>query len=162
MQTCFVCLEACNTRVCSTCKCYAHSKCWGKYVQSRAKSHTVVTADKVILFTPWSAECPQCRGRIVNVKPVTRSDTDLGRYMVIALDYYSFLAALEEIECDDVEGRFTLYSTLLSAMIKHKAIIRSDDDITCILKNELRVMYKQDNWAAANLYHMQLFGTQID
>jgi len=161
MSTCFVCLEKCHNKVCSVCQCYAHSKCWGKYLQSSTPTSTAVAPNMVVVFTPWSAECPQCRGRISNVKPITRSDTNLARRLSITLDYYSFLTILDDIEYYDVEERFELYSKLLDVMMQHKAIIRANDWLSSILKDRLKVLYKEDNWIAANMYHHGLFGQQI-
>ena len=156
-----MCLEKCSNRICPTCRCYAHKKCWGKYLQNSTGTHTEVDVDTVIVFTPWNARCPQCRGRINNVKPVTRSDTHLGRTLSIIINYCSFLSMIEEEEYDSREEKFALYSKLLNIMLEHKAIIRANDALSTIWKNKLYRLYTEENWTAANIYHYDLFKEQI-
>lgn len=159
MSTCFVCLNKARRKVCPMCECYAHNKCWGEYLQNTTKARTAIVPGKVIVFTPWSAPCPQCRGRIMAVKPVTRSDTSLGRRVAMAIDYSSFLSALDDVRSE--EERFALYTDVLDMLTANKTAVRQNNVLTSILKSRLRSLYVDEGWLAANLYYHQLFGTQI-
>ncbi len=159
MPNCFVCLNESCRKVCSRCECYAHSKCWGQYIRSATGVRTAITSDKVIIFTPWSVECPQCRGRIMNVKPTTRSDTNLGRRVAMVIDYASFLSALDDVRSP--EEKYELYTSVLDTMIANKTMVRENNVLSSMLKARLRNLYTEEGWTAANLYHHGLFGTQI-
>ena len=159
MPNCFVCLNECRRKVCSRCECYAHSKCWGQYLKSSTGPRTEIAPGKVIIYTPWSAACPQCRGRIMNVKPTTRSDTILGRKIATVIDYSSFLSALDDVINQD--EKYELYTSVLDAMIANKTIVRENRVLSSMLKARLRNLYIEDGWLAANLYHHGLFGMQI-
>ena len=99
MSYCFVCLEKASRKVCPKCKCYAHNKCWGEYLKNSTKTHTaLLNSDTVVVFSPWSAKCPQCRGSIMNTKPITRSDTHMGRSIAMVIDYTSYLTELEKVK----------------------------------------------------------------
>lgn len=159
MSKCFICLDKANTKICPRCNCYAHSKCWGQYLENTTKVRTVLAPDEVLILIPWSASCPQCRGRIMNVKPVTRSDTHLGRKLLLAIDYSSFLSALDEAETQ--EERTMLYTKILNSLVAHKTDVRGNNVLTSLLKSRLSVLYLEENWMPANMYHYELFGTQI-
>ena len=159
MPNCFVCLNECRRKVCPRCECYAHSKCWGQYLKSSTGPRTEIAPDRVVIYTPWSAACPQCRGRIMNVKPTTRSDTIIGRKIATIIDYTSFLTALDyEMDRDE---RYELYTTVLDAMITNKTVVRKNKVLSSMLKSRLRNLYTEDGWLAANIYHHNLFGVQI-
>ena len=159
MPNCFVCLNKSNRKVCPRCECYAHSKCWGKYLQSETGARTAIVPGKVVVFTPWSAGCPQCRGRIMDVKPTTRSDTHLGRRVAMAIDYASFLSALDDVESQ--EEKYELYTSVLDTMMANKIVVRENNVLSSMLKARLRNLYTEEGWLAANLYHHGLFGMQI-
>ena len=78
-NTCFLCLDIANNKVCKTCKCYAHAKCWGEYLHDQSRIITLVYDTYCSILSPLSVKCPSCRGKIKNVKPLTRSDTKSGR-----------------------------------------------------------------------------------
>jgi|TARA_B100001059_G_scaffold64449_1_gene60496 hypothetical protein len=95
----------------------------------------------------------------MNVKPVTRSDTHLGRKLLLAIDYSSFLSALDEAETQ--EERTMLYTKILNSLVTHKTDVRKNNVLTSLLKSRLSVLYLEENWMPANMYHYELFGTQI-
>jgi hypothetical protein len=159
MSTCFVCLDPARRKVCPSCECYAHSSCWGKYLASVASIRTTVGPEYVVIYTPWSAPCPQCRGRIMGVKPRTRSDTDHARRLAVIIDYATFLTALDLVENN--EEKLELCADVLDLMTANKIIVRRNDTLTTLLKHSLRTLYVEDGWLAANLYHLELFGMQI-
>lgn len=159
MSSCFVCLDKSCTKICPTCECYAHAKCWGEYLKSSTKVRTYFLPGRIIVSTPYATRCPQCRGRILNVKPVTRSDTDLGRRVAVVVDYAGLLSAFEEAETKEEEIFFL--TTAFDMLIANKAIVCRNDLFMNMLKARLRSLYEENGWIAANLYHRQFFGTQL-
>lgn len=157
MSKCFLCLEKASRKICPTCKCCAHDKCWGEYLQNKVKTRTYFSEEKVIVISPWSVACPQCRGPILNVKPVTRSDTSLGRKIAIVLDYISFLEALD----NNSEDKYELYIKLLKVMLENRSIVLDNKILCAKLKLRLSELYINEHWKPANLYHHRLFGIQI-
>jgi len=158
MSNCFLCLEPSKNRICTTCKCCAHSSCWGKYLQNSNKVKTYISDDAVIIRTAWSIKCPQCRQKMMNVKPVTRSDTEFARNLAILADYILFLETIEYVNTE--EELHNLYKNVLDAMISHKALVKQNEILVALLKLRLKNMY-MDGWLAANLYHHKFFGVQI-
>jgi len=158
MSNCFLCLEPSKNRICPTCKCCAHRSCWGNYLQNVNKVKTFITEEAVIIRTAWSTKCPQCRQKIMDVKPVTRSDTELARRVVILGDYITFLETLDYVNTE--EELHLLYRNVLDSLFAHKALVRQNDILVSLLKRRLRLLYL-DGWKAANLYYHQFFGTQI-
>ena len=86
-RDCFVCLSKSTNKICTTCKCYAHSKCWGEYLQNTTCVVTSVYEDSIEIYTPYNSKCPHCRSNIKNVKPTTRSDTDYPRMCLFIMTY---------------------------------------------------------------------------
>ena len=159
MPTCFVCLNPARRKVCTTCKCYAHNKCWGQYLQSVTNIRTVVDQGRILIVSPYSIRCPQCRGRLSEVRAITRSDTNLGRNVALSMNYAIFLTALDLAEND--EEKHILYKEMLEIMTANKLCVRNSDQLTSLLKSKLKILYIDDDWEPANLYHHLLFGTQI-
>ena len=94
----------------------------------------------------------------MDVKPVTRSDTELARRVVILGDYITFLETLDYVNTE--EELHLLYRNVLDSLFAHKALVRQNDILVSLLKRRLRLLYL-DGWKAANLYYHQFFGTQI-
>ena len=159
MSNCFLCLEKSKNRICTTCQCCAHSSCWGTYMQNVNKIETFISEEAIIIRTAWSTKCPQCRQKIMTVKPVTRADTELARRIAILGDYISFLETLEYVNTE--EELYILYGNMLDSLLIHKELVRQNDILTSLLKRRLRSMYL-DGWQPANLYHHRLFGTQCN
>ena len=158
MSNCFVCLNPARRKICPKCECYAHNRCWGKYLQSVNSTYTDLIDGEVVVITPWALPCPQCRQHVLEVKPITRSDTDFARNIVMARGYASFLSALERVESDD--EKYTLYVQVLEMLAINMTVVRKNSSITTLLKDRLRLLYA-DGWSAANLYYHRFFGRQI-
>jgi hypothetical protein len=95
----------------------------------------------------------------MTVKPVTRSDTELGRRVAMVIDYSTLLSALDVAESQ--EERFALYTDVLDMLSANKVTVRQNNALTTVVKSRLRNLYEDEGWLAANLYHHQLFGSQI-
>ena len=95
----------------------------------------------------------------MDVKPATRSDTSLGRRVAMAIDYSSFLSALDDVR--SLEERYELHTSVLDIMTANKTVVRENSVLSSILKARLRSLYTEEGWLAANLYHHRLFGRQI-
>ena len=158
MSNCFLCLEKSKNRICTTCKCCAHNSCWGKYLQNSNKVKTYISEEAVIIRTAWSIKCPQCRQKMMNVKPVTRSDTKLARNISILGDYISFLEILHYVNTE--EELHELYRNILDSLLSHKTLVKQNETLVTLLKLRLTNMY-MDGWMAANMYHHKFFGIQI-
>ncbi len=158
MSNCFVCLNKAYRKVCPHCQCYAHSKCWGKYLQ-HDEIYTTVNSSEVNIFTPSSVKCPQCRKQIKNVKPITRSDTNMGRTLAVLIDYSYFLSALDDT--DTQEEKNTLYHRIFLILITNKYLIRNNESLRTMFMDHLRYLYQEERWKPANMYHYNLFGNQI-
>ena len=159
MANCFVCLNPAVRKVCPRCNCYAHNKCWGQYLQHTNEINTYILPGRVVVNTAWATTCPQCRGDIMEVKSVTRSDTDLARHIAIASDYDFFLTALDNVSSQEEE--FSLYQKFMEIFSNNIAIIRKDEVLSSLIKSKLRRLYEEKGWNAANLYHHQFFGSQL-
>ena len=44
---------------------------------------------------------------------------------------------------------------------ENKVTVRQNNALTTVVKSRLRNLYEDEGWLAANLYHHQLFGSQI-
>ena len=158
MSNCFLCLEKSKNRICTTCTCCGHSSCWGKYLQNINKVETYITENSVIIKTAWSIKCPQCRQKIMRVKSITRSDTELARSIAILEDYISFLEIIEYVNTEDELHK--LCRNVLDALLVHKILIKKNEQLVFLLKRQLSNLY-MDGWKAANMYHHKFFGIQI-
>ena len=158
MSNCFVCLNPARRKICPKCECYAHNKCWGKYLQNVDSTRTLLIDGEIVVISPLASPCPQCRQRVLEVKPVTRADTDLARNISMAIDYAFFLSALDNVEND--EEKYKLHVSLLEMLATNMTVVRKNRSITTLLKDRLCRLY-DDGWSAANLYHHRFFGKQI-
>ena len=156
--TCFVCLGKSRDKVCDICECYAHPKCWGEYLQHSTEVETYIFPNHVIVSTPLSVPCPQCRGEISNVKPITRSDTRLARCAAITTAYKNILFKMEM--SDDRDERENLLSSVFDVLVNNSFLFKDDNDFRKMVQSKLKALY-DEGWESANLYHRSLFGRQL-
>ena len=156
---CFVCLKSSRRKVCLTCECYAHDKCWGEYLQNSTETVTLVEDGAVGVYAPYTSQCPCCRGDISDVKPVTRSDTELGRDITVLIGYISFVSVADEM--GDPQQKFSYCKRMFNFFVKHyKTLIRKNPTIRDIFSERLQILFS-NGWDLANIYHHQLFGEQL-
>ena len=156
---CFVCLSNCTNKVCTTCKCYAHARCWGSYLKNYTDVLTYIYHGRIIINTPLYTNCPQCRSKIFNVKPTTRSDTVFGRKFSLATQFRNMLFAVEITP--DIDTKLSIFSNIFNIIARNKNLIRNEFQFKNIIKKKLRFLYMVKSWKPANLYHLKIFGKQI-
>jgi len=159
MADCFICLNKSTNRVCSTCKCFAHPKCWGEYLQNSTEVYTYVFPNQVVISTPLGLQCPQCRQNINNIKPITRSDTIFARSIVIVNNYNNILLAADLLST--FEEKWDIFDILFDGLLENKGLIVKEAEYLTVLSNKLKELYTLYDWKKANLYHLELIGTQI-
>jgi len=118
---------------------------------------TYVYIDKIVVKVPYSTPCPQCRGEILNVKPITRSDTRLGRFIAIIIDYQNMVRLDYPVE--EITG---ILDIVFKNLIKNKSLIKHNNIFLKKIQNTLTNLYFIENWQPANLYHQRLFGKQLN
>lgn len=156
---CFVCLNKTKNKVCIVCKCYAHPKCWGEYLKNFTNIFIRIHCDKVVIGTPFYTKCPQCRGNIGNVKPITRSDTHIARRISLCSQYCKQIFRADIT--NSKEEKEYIFKNIFDLIIRNKQIIKKEEIFKDILREKLQFLYKNDNWKPANLYHNRIFGEQI-
>ena len=159
MTNCIICLEKTKNRICHSCKCYAHPKCYGKYLQKTTKIKIVLHKYKVRMYTPMGILCPQCRGVIFNVKRVTRSDTYFCRAAGMIKEFQYFLEISEQTSTK--KDKELIASIIFSNILRHKFLLQENSKFFSIFRRKLEKLYKENKWKPANIYYYQLFGKQI-
>ena len=160
-NSCFLCLEKCKQKICPNCECYCHSKCYGRYLHAKTHIYTIVLHDnKIRLSTPYSVMCPQCRKQIYNVKPITRSNTKLGRKMLIIKTIKNTFSnvSLNTHSKQEIVSKFRY---LCSKILLLKEIIFEDLRFVKIISEKLTELYYDFDWKCANIYHILLYGIHI-
>lgn len=157
-SNCFVCLKSTRNRVCRTCRCSAHPRCWGEYVNKSSLVLTYLFPSKVLVTSPLSVKCPECRGRISTVKPVTRSDTAFARYVALISEYITILDELAM--AGNSQMRDELLHELFRDLVSNHQLLKGTS-INEAVRQRLIDLYRDQNWKAANLYYLSLFGSQI-
>jgi hypothetical protein len=156
---CFVCLSKAKNKVCTTCECYAHSRCWGKYLEETSNVLTYIYQERTIISTPFYTKCPQCRGNIRNVKTVTRSNTKFARRTCFARQLNRMLVEVETNQ--DNDQRELIFTNIFKIISRNKILIRGDERFKNIIRENLIFLYKEQKWKSANLYYHKIFGEQI-
>jgi UDP-N-acetylenolpyruvoylglucosamine reductase len=143
---CFVCLSKAKNKVCNTCECYAHPRCWGKYLEETSNVLTYIYQER-------------CRGNIRNVKTVTRSNTKFARRTCFARQLNRMLVEVEILQ--DNDQREVIFSNIFKIISRNKILIRGDERFKNIIRENLIFLYKEQKWKSANLYYHKIFGEQI-
>ena len=158
MSRCFICLKKSTHRVCPTCTCTAHPICWGKYTKNSENMKTIICTDRVVISSPITIKCPQCRANISLNKRLIRSDTQLAREVVMAYDFNYFEVAINEAtDKNEIHSLYKLHSETLR---ENKVLIRNTENLDHYTKNYLKTAYK-NGWKEANLVYMEIFGKQL-
>jgi hypothetical protein len=158
MNNCFICLEKCNHRVCNVCQCYAHNECWGKFLKSKHNILTYLYKEYLLILSPYSVNCPICKNNILNIKPVTRSDTKFYREIMVTETFFD----IEEILDGDIKNETNQINLeiLFKFLFEHKLLIKYDYVLSNIIKNYLLIL-DEKKWKSANLFYYKMFGKQI-
>jgi hypothetical protein len=118
---CFICLNDTRNKVCSTCNCFCHPKCWGKYVKEKTDVVTYIYPKKIMMKYHLYVKCPICKTQIGNVKPLTRSDTLFSRRSYITMIISNRIKDMRETDCEDNKKEIAKKLDLL--LIKNRKII---------------------------------------
>uniref|UniRef100_A0A6C0H309 Uncharacterized protein n=1 Tax=viral metagenome TaxID=1070528 RepID=A0A6C0H309_9ZZZZ len=161
-RDCFVCLNNTKNKVCTTCQCYAHLRCWGKYLKNFTKVTTYIYEKDILISIPLYAKCPQCSCDISNLKPVTRSDTRFGRRTFLLLRYQNMMELAGTIQ--DISKRYMIFRNMFELIAHNKNLIRckvGGIKFKNTIKTKLIYLHVSGEWKFANLYHLKIFGKQI-
>lgn len=156
-NTCFLCLNNTNNKVCETCNCFSHPQCWGKYLKDQSRIITIVF-DTHFTISSDSIKCPICKEKIKNVKPITRSDTKPGRKFALDLKITQIIEELLTIT--DRNKRKEILSSLFTIFITNRIILMENKIFLKKVQEKLKELYN-DGWESANLFYLQLFEKQI-
>lgn len=159
MSNCFVCLNKCKNKICPTCQCFAHPKCWGEYLQHSTDVVTYIYPTHIIISTPFNTVCPQCKSKINTVKSTTRSETAYARKTAVISTYKNMLYYIDLVE--NQEERNELLKISWSFFQENKNLILADEELTKILQEKLAQLYTFYDWSSANLYYFNIFGKQL-
>ena len=157
---CFICLNETKNKICNRCECYAHPKCWGKYINKESEVVTFVSENNDVLITsPIYTRCPQCRGNIKEVKSTTRSDTYSGRKIAFIYSVYEMLIILESAQTRD--DKIKTITKIFKYLLENKKLFSKEDGFKNVIRDKLKFFYYNENWKPANMFHRRLFGKPI-
>lgn len=162
-NNCFLCLNNVSNknknRICSKCKCYGHTSCISKYIQNESKMYMILYSFKIILSTPYYIKCPQCRNKIYNLKPVTRSDTKFVRiYCLLKKMNYK----LDDLHYENnIEEKIIKLKQLVKLAIEYKSIILDYEHINLSIKSLIKNMYINYGWFEGGFYYKLLYNENI-
>ena len=162
IDNCFICLDNCNKRICSECKCFAHDKCFAEYINKNMNIQSLIkhTDEMIELNIFFFISCPVCKKEIENHnKRITRSDTHKFRYnfAVYMLNYYLFL--INNDTSNDIYAIQNLLEKIMKIVVKFKSILLKNERFSKFIKNKLKIM--NGIWPKANLYYYEIYGTQL-
>jgi hypothetical protein len=111
------------------------------------------------MSTPFYARCPQCRGDIGNVKPITRADTHFARQVSLITQIRNQLFKVEMVETNTEKS--VIFKDIFETIVHNKDLIKNEERFNTMLRKKLKFLYEHDSWKPANLYHSRIFGDQI-
>ena len=157
MDCCFICLINTTERICDTCKCYAHKKCFYQYIKNNSRVFANITKihNYLELDIGNKLDCPVCKNELNYVKRLTRNDTYMFRIECIIYVLNHYLKQINDVE--DMNTMENILENICKIIIEHKTTIKGDKRILPIIKKLLKVSM----CPSANLYHFEIFGEQI-
>ena len=158
-RDCFVCLNNTKNKVCTTCECYAHYSCWGKYLKNFTNVKTYISDQEMLITVPLYAKCPQCNGYIGNLKPTTRSDTRFGRQIILRLICQDMMYDAEMTQ--DRIKRTSIFRKMFEMIACNKILLRRAQIFKNMIRTKLLFLYDSGEWKSANFYYLKIFGKQI-
>ena len=160
-DSCFICLDVCDKRICKVCKCFAHDKCFVNYINKNLSLEAFVkqTNELFELKIFSFVSCPICKKELIINKRTTRSVTYNIRfeYALYMLHYY--LTRIDSDVATDIKIRHGLMDKLFKTVVKYKSTLLANDRLNKVIKNKLKTM--SEDWPKANLYYYDLYETQI-
>lgn len=157
--TCCICLDTTRNKVCTTCNCYAHPSCWGKFLKKYTKRVTLVSDDTVYLVSSLHVKCPQCRQKIKSLKPLTRSDTLHSRvtwFNTVVSNHVEMLNI-----SDTMQEKEYIHKIIVKFIVRNKHLLKSRDSLDKMVKKYLRCLYVCSR-SLANLEYYYIYGKQLD
>jgi hypothetical protein len=158
-RECFVCLNTTKNKVCTTCECYAHYHCWGKFLKNYTNVITYIYEEEILITVPLYVNCPQCNRDIANVKPVTRSDTRFGRRTFLRIRCQNMFDYANLTE--DLVKKSAIFKNIFETIFDNKNLLRKGSSFRNMIKNKLISLQNSGDWKFANFYHLKIFGKQI-
>lgn len=149
---CFICLDFSPNKVCNTCECYAHPKCWGKYLESNIKFSTFIFDSSYSVVSKIS--CPICKTANINPKRLTRSDTVMSRLTILNLDIMMYFEILND------ENENIIYDNIFKIVAKNKDLLKRSESLDNFVKKRLNGLY-HDGWKQANIHYLKIYGEQV-
>ena len=159
---CFICLDACDKRICKECKCFAHDKCFTNYINKNLTLESFIkhTNEMFELKIFSFVSCPVCKKELESInKRITRSDTYNYRFEYVLYMLYHYLSIINNDTTNDINIIYDLLDKLLKIIVKFKSTLLKNDKFNKVIKNKLKTMSK--TWSKANLYNYELYETQI-
>ena len=159
-SNCFVCLNRTQNKVCPTCSCYAHPSCWGHYLRSMCGVSIPIHIEPgfMVMEVPYSVSCPQCRTTILNVKPLTRSDTEQARYELLVTNMDSMIDQFD-LSTND-QDRDDMLRDIFDTALRNKRFILQEPRLLRVINDKLKQLYDY-GWYPSNLYYYYLNSKQI-
>lgn len=131
---CFVCLEKCKIRICSTCSCRSHKKCIDKYIK---------TLDRTQI-----PKCPVCKNDLENYRrPLTRASTEKARWNDFKETIRALLWQIDRISGDKQKD---LAKILFDCAYENRYLIRKiSKELLDTIIFRLNYLYEYNKWEYA-------------
>ena len=145
-DSCFVCLKNTTHRVCKTCKCVAHRKCWASFLRNTNKF-----------------ECPGCRTSLEEVAPVaptrvyyTRSTTSRDQVITTLSAMLTKYMRGGSVTLQEAEEIFDF-------VVANKRVFQRNDvfKFRKIASDKLCQLKKETPKFDADKYHQLMFGVKL-
>lgn len=162
-NNCFVCMEMTTNKVCNTCNCVAHRKCWSEFINN-TNIVELLTIDEddghssLHLKHRMHLNCPVCRSEINTIGVVRRSQTKASRLTALSVRLNEYVNEY------DVNDPFITLDKMMHLFMKHKTIVRSDNELSSTCATFLRRAADEfpcEYYTQANFTHLFLFGIQF-
>ena len=139
IDNCFICLSECDSRICTTCKCYAHKNCLIEYSIKNTTINSFILHDINYIQHYMNSEllCPVCKKNITNFKRMTRKDTIKYRlnFHLYLINYY--LGMYELVDKKYIES---VLKDAIKLLIEYKNNFKNDEEIANITQINLQLI----------------------
>lgn len=133
---CFLCLNKCKNRICGTCHCYGHLRCYGEYLKHKTCTYLYMLENDAYFACDYSVPCPQCRSAIINLKPVTRSDTYIVRHIIFCSTMENFMIAITNEE--NKREQMKLFKLINNTIKNNRQLLFKDTVLKKNVKKQLK------------------------
>jgi hypothetical protein len=167
VNTCFLCLQNTNNRVCPQCNTYAHHGCWKKYIDNLAPVEfevAVASTEHEIfwnqsVFQPTTVKCPVCRDGIEVERHLTRSHTAKARETTTVSIVKTFLRRVEGTR--GKQNKIEVVDNLFDYLYKCKNFLKDHSKFRETVRDKLINLHNNDNWEDARFHYRRIFGGTI-